>query len=125
MKLVLRDFAGLTAKRPSIHYAVVLLLLALSCAWQAHAGDSNTIPLTSPRSVQVRFQGEDAVVRALASAHATPLSLATGDFDMDGIGDRAAGYASADGARVAIFRRTLAPSPPQGKEVFCAVAPPK
>src|SRR5260370_2342043 len=115
MKLVLRDFAGLTAKRPSIHYAVVLLLLALSCGGQAHAGDSKMIPLTSARSVEVRFQGEDAAVRALASAHATPLSLAAGDFDMDGIGDLAAGYATPDGGRVAIFRGNLDAFAPQSE----------
>src|SRR5262249_53811484 len=75
-----------------------------------------------PRSLQVRYQGEASAVRALASAHAKPLSLASDDFDLDGTRDLAAGYATADGGRVAIFRGNLDAFAPQSESSFWAIA---
>src|SRR5260221_3427137 len=118
-RVLLRKLARLSVNRQLIGYLAIFLRLG---SYSASAGDAHKIWLSSPNRVQVSFQGEDAVVRSLISGHATPLSLAANDFDMDGIGDLAAGYATPEGGRVAIFRGNLDAFAPQSESSFWAIA---
>src|SRR5260370_15331209 len=99
------------------------VLLLASCivaviSYPSSAGNPNSIPLSGPVKVNAGFAG-DAL---LPSGQATALSMATGDFDMDGYGDLAVGYATADGGRVAIYRGNVDAFAPQSDASFWAVA---
>ena len=99
------------------------VLLLASCvvaviSYPSSAGNPNSIPLSGPAKVNAGFAG-DAL---LTSGQATALSMATGDFDMDGYGDLAVGYATADGGRVAIYRGNVDAFAPQSAASFWAIA---
>ncbi len=99
------------------------VLLLASCvvaviSYPSSAGNPSSIPLSGPVKVNATFAG-DAL---LTSGQATALSMATGDFDMDGYGDLAVGYATAGGGRVAIYRGNVDAFAPQSDASFWAVA---
>src|SRR5258708_37172904 len=99
------------------------VLLLASCvvaviSYPSSAGNPNSIPLSGPVKVNAGFAG-DAL---LTSGQATALSMASGDFNMDGYGDLAVGYATVDGGRVAIYRGNVAAFAPQSDASFWAVA---
>ena len=75
-----------------------------------------------PRIWLARAVPHDAYFRGASLDHASALSLATEDFDGDGIGDLAAGYATPSGGRVAIFRGNLDAFAPQSDASFWGIA---
>src|SRR5258708_16792534 len=90
------------------------VLLLASCvvaviSYPSSAGNPSSIPLSGPVKVNATFAG-DAL---LTSGQATALSMATGDFDMDGYGDLAVGYATAGGGRRALSPRNADAFAPQ------------
>src|SRR5688572_12308617 len=52
----------------------------------------------------MRFHGPEPLVAALAANRARPLTLATADFDEDGVADVACGYGLGGAGAVALFR---------------------
>src|SRR5258708_6007984 len=102
------------------------VLLLASCvvaviSYPSSAGNPSSIPLSGPVKVNATFAG-DAL---LTSGQATALSMATGDFDMDGYGDLAVGYATAGGGRVAIYRGNVDAFAPQSDASFWAQRRPR
>jgi uncharacterized repeat protein (TIGR01451 family) len=101
--------------------AAIIGWLGIHLPPAVHAQSKADIYLGSPKRLDASFQGPDAIVRPLNSGQATPLSLASGDFDADGIADLATGYATADGGRVAIMRGNLDAFAPQTQESHLAI----
>src|SRR5229473_8521663 len=98
------------------------VLLLASCvvaviSYPSSAGNPNSIPLSGPVKVNAGFAG-DAL---LTSGQATALSMATGDFNMDGYGDLAIGYATADGGRVAMLSGNQDAFAPRSQASFDAI----
>lgn len=60
--------------------------------------------LSDGREVVTRFRGTEAAVRLLEGNRATPVSLARGDFDGDGIDDLVIGYAGEGAGIVSLLR---------------------
>src|SRR5258708_28556279 len=107
--------------RSVVRFSFGIAILVAAGAQSILAGDANTIYLGSPKRLDAGFQGPDAIVRALNSGQATPLSLASDDFDADGVADLAVGYATPDGGRIAIFRGNLDAFAPQRTESHLAI----
>jgi hypothetical protein len=103
----------------------LLLLILLICAGlENNVGPTQTVYaadeppriwLASPVKHEARFRGESL-------DQAAPLSLAAGNFDGDGVGDLAAGYATPGGGRIAIFRGSLDAFAPQSQASFEAIS---
>ncbi|HET9530499.1 MAG TPA: FG-GAP-like repeat-containing protein, partial [Blastocatellia bacterium] len=62
------------------------------------------ISLGGGRDVITSFAGETHLIEELESDSARPLSLASADFDEDGVPDLVSSYAGAGGAAVALYR---------------------
>src|SRR5216684_2056060 len=86
-----------------------------------YAQSQQGIYLSGPKPLETSFQGEGALVLALNAGKAKPLSLAADDFDGDGMIDLAAGYATPNGGRIAIFRGNLDAFAPQSQQSFEAI----
>src|SRR5215813_7367420 len=72
------------------------------------AGDTGTGSLTYLRDAQslsATHTGSRGAMQALDSGQAVPLSLASGDFDQDGVGDVVAGYSAPGGAGILAVHR--------------------
>jgi len=90
----------------------------------AHRG-APFLNLRDGRPVQTSYHGDSASARALQANQATPLALASADFDEDGAPDLASGFASPDGAGlVAIHRGNEAALWPYGAALRNGEPPP-
>src|SRR5437763_15310958 len=67
-------------------------------------------------------KGPQKVAAALASGNAQALSLASGDFDEDGVTDLLIGYATSEGGILAVHRGNIDALAPQAPESFQAIA---
>ena len=89
---------------------------------RVHAAPAPPINLASPVKLQPQYAGSDTSVQPLASGEVRVLSLAAEDFNGDGVGDLAAGYAvNAGGGRVVYYRGSLdaiAPMSQQSADTF-------
>jgi hypothetical protein len=110
---------------------VAALLIAAGIAiWQVswrnaqrvRAASQPVLRLKTPRSLNPHYRGAELAVRALISGKAAPLSLASEDFDVDGVDDLAAGYGAASGGIIAFHRGDLNAFAPQSEESFRAIA---
>ena len=110
-----------------------LILFIALCGWpnkwrpgrlpSVHAASGQSeILISTPRSLEVRYHGKDAAVRSLQPNRAVPLSLATDDFDQDGVADLVVGYSTDEGGRIAIHRGNLDAFAPQSDASFRAIA---
>jgi hypothetical protein len=76
------------------------------------------INLSDGRELMTPFSGEEALVRALESNQAEPVSLASADFDEDGTPDLVTGYAGASGGIISLMRGnvdSIYPNAPEAK----------
>jgi predicted outer membrane repeat protein len=89
---------------------------------RVHAAPAPPINLASAVKLQPQYAGSDTSVQPLASGQVRVLSLAAEDFNGDGIGDLAAGYAvNSGGGRVVYYRGSidaLAPQSQQSADTF-------
>src|SRR5215472_13038307 len=83
-----------------------------------HSGP--VIYLQDSQSLPVTHVGEGGARRNLAAEGAEPLSMATGDFDEDGITDLVVGYGAPGGGAIALHRGNLDAFAPQSEESFQA-----
>ena len=108
----------------------LLLMAAGFAAWlgswkngqHVRAASQSVIRLTAPRTLNPHYRGAERAVSAITSGKASPLSLASEDFDVDGVDDLAAGYATAGGGLIAFHRGNLDAFAPQSDESFQAIA---
>jgi hypothetical protein len=73
------------------------------------------VNLKNPQTLNITYTGAATAVSALQGGTATPVSLAAADFNSDGAMDVVAGYSTANGGVLAVFRGNLsayAPSDP-------------
>jgi uncharacterized repeat protein (TIGR01451 family) len=83
---------------------------------------SGQIYLTSPVSAAAHYAGSEAEAAALEAGQATPLSMAVADVDGDGVADLIAGYGTAGGGALAVYRGNLDAFAPQSSESFAGIA---
>jgi CSLREA domain-containing protein/uncharacterized repeat protein (TIGR01451 family) len=103
--------------------AAVLIALWGLRTRQVHAAPAPPIDLANPVQLQPRYTGADSSVQPVASGQVRVLSLASDDFDGDGIADLAAGYGvSAGGGRVVFYRGSLDAFAPQSQQTTAAFA---
>ena len=69
-----------------------------------HGKASSALKLSDGRELLSAFEGDLQARQALMSGEARPLSVATADFDEDGVADLIAGYAGAGGGIVSLHR---------------------
>src|SRR5258708_6075773 len=105
-----------------IALACGLMVAAFLSTVRLRAADEQPrIWLGSPRSLEPRYDGNETATRPVSSSPTIPLSLAAEDFDHDGIGDLAVGYATPEGGRIAIYRGNLDAFAPQSQASFDAI----
>lgn len=71
---------------------------------RANGRGNPAITLRDGHSAPVEYQGSSNMIQQLQSNHAHPMSLASADFDEDGIPDIVAGYRGAKGGAVSLHR---------------------
>ena len=77
----------------------LVVFIAAPAAWaQTRNSTGPFVELKDARPVNTRYFGDTLATQALSGQSGKPLSLATADFDEDGMPDLAAGYATAGGA---------------------------
>jgi len=89
------------------------------------AAGTQTTPrvwLQEPHGFSASYHGDAASVKSLASGQAAPLSLATADFDEDGMADLAVGYGTAQGGLLVVHRGNLDAVAPQSLDSWKAIA---
>ena len=113
--------------------ATLILILGLASAQAAQpaaaaqsaaaspANGQFKVWLQAPHSLASRYQGKAAATQALNSGLGTPLALAAGDFNEDGVQDLVVGYATASGGALAIYRGNLDAFAPQSQASFDAI----
>jgi len=123
-----RSARGLLARTWFRNFALCLVLAQLG-AWltthhltRVHADPNNRSWLGPARTLNANFTGDPAITRALRPGSATALSIAAGDFDQDGYNDLVAGYATSEGARLAIYKGNVDAFVPQSQATFDAMA---
>ncbi len=118
-------------RHPMIRNAAVLLVLAQAVGLQVtrnarkvHADSATvTLNLSAARQFQTVYQGSPHALQAMGPGRVSPLSMATGDFDVDGIGDLAVGFAAPQGSgMIAIHRGNLDAYAPQSAASFQAIS---
>ena len=82
----------------------VILFAALALRAQQPKRSGPSVDLKAARPVTTRYVGGNAGSQALARGSADPLSLATADFDEDGLPDLASGYGVGGAGAVSIHR---------------------
>jgi all-beta uncharacterized protein/S-layer family protein len=85
---------------------------------QAAGRGNPAVNLTDGRDVLTSFVGEAELVQALSENRAQGLSLASADFDEDGVPDLVSGYACASGGIITIHRGnvdSIYPNSPEAK----------
>ena len=111
----------------SILVALSVLMLAGAALWQQPAtaqkagADPAKLYLDRERAVSVTYAGKAPSVQAMSSGQAKPLSLASGDFDGDGVEDVIAGFASGSGGLLVIHRGNIDAFAPQSQASFLAI----
>src|SRR6201995_3908109 len=65
---------------------------------------------------------EQTLASAIAAGQATPLAMATGDFDGDGVDDLVIGYATSTGGAVALHHGNVDAFAPQSEASFQAIS---
>ena len=75
-----------------------------SASVRASGRGNPSINLTDGRDVITSFTGPSELARALERNQAEPLSLASADFDEDGVADLVSGYSHSGSGVVAVFR---------------------
>lgn len=78
--------------------------------------------LQEPHSLSVQYQGHPDLLTPLSSRQAEPLSVATGDFDEDGMADLAVGYGSGKGGLLVVHPGNRDAVSPQSIESWKAIA---
>ena len=86
------------------------------------AASQGPINLVSRGAIKAHYHGTAEAVQGLTSRHALPLSLASDDFDVDGVDDLAVGYATPSGGTIAFHRGNLDAFAPQSEASFQAIA---
>ena len=97
-------------------------LFATNAITNLHAGDSQTIYLDNGNPLPTVYSGPNALVQALGSPSALPLSAASDDFDHDGVADLAVGYSTSAGGVVVVRRGNLNAFAPKDQASFEAIA---
>lgn len=87
--------------------AAILVALLLPGYMAAIAAPAPWVHLQEAQRLAVSMSGAAGPIAALQSGSAQPLSLATADFDEDGVPDLICGYATSTGGVVQVFRGNL------------------
>ncbi len=89
---------------------------------RVHA-DAPTVNLnfSAARQFHTAYQGSPRAVQTMGPGRVTPLSMAAGDFNVDGIGGLAVGFAAPQGGIIAIHRGNLDAYAPQSAASFQAI----
>src|SRR5579871_1291552 len=103
--------------------AALLLVLAQLCGWQlAHKSSQvhaqSSMPrlyIAAGRQFHSSFRGTPGAMQAMLGRSASPLAMATEDFDRDGINDLAVGFATPRGGLIAIHKGNLDAFAPQSR----------
>ncbi len=81
------------------------------------------LQMVAARQVAAVYKGSAGAMALMSPGQVTPLSMASEDFDVDGIGDLAIGFGTPQGSGViAIHRGNLDAYAPQSAETFQAIA---
>lgn len=87
---------------------------------QAQRQDAPYISLSDGHDLITDYIGEDHLIESLKRNEAKPLSLASADFDEDGVADLIAGYQSPDGRGIVVVHRgnvdAIYPNAPEAQE---------
>src|SRR5579872_7171174 len=94
------------------HCSILAFAFALPCVSAdspsmlraAHRG-APYLNLRDGHAVPTEYRGEDRAAGALRAGQAQPLSLASADFDEDGVPDLVSGYAESGGRGIATVHR--------------------
>jgi len=78
--------------------------------------------LKAAQRVPTSYQGHAQTISTMQSGGATPLAMASADFDADGVADVVIGYASASGGILALHRGNLDAFAPQSRASWLAIA---
>ncbi len=120
-----------TRGRRLLRNLAVLLVLAQAIglemtrnARRVHADSAAGAPLnfSAARQVAAVYQGSSSALQAMWPGRVSPLSMASADFDVDGIADVAVGFSSQGGGLIAIHRGNLDAYAPQSAASFQAIA---
>lgn len=90
-------------------------------AVSVHAGDSKVIYLDNGNPLPTGYNGSSALVQALTSSSTVPVSMASDDFDHDGVADLAIGYSTPAGPAIVLRRGNLDAFAPRDQASFEAI----
>jgi hypothetical protein len=88
----------------SLEKKAALAQLSPRVSVQAEGRGKPYISLSDGHDLLTQYAGENYLVEALEGNQANPLSLASADFDEDGVADLLTGYQSAEGGIVTLLR---------------------
>src|SRR5437762_9674952 len=117
-------------KRP---WPAIAVLIAITAVLGMRLSTQGAVPakatsvgshiyLAEGRPLATTYEGPRQMRETLAAGNAEAISLASGDFDQDGIADLLVGYSTAQGSLVALHRGNIDAFAPQSQESFRAIA---
>jgi uncharacterized repeat protein (TIGR01451 family)/fimbrial isopeptide formation D2 family protein len=109
-------------KNPAIFLLLFLTVVALVTPAPMQAQSDFKLYLGSPHQLSPHLTGKSVARAAIAGGQASPLALASGDFDEDGVQDLVAGYGAGNRGALVVHRGNLDAFAPQSKASFEAIS---